>query len=506
MHRLSSAILAAALALFAIGGPGRAASTGASTSQIRTGPPVNFGAANTEGTSLSVARSDHVHKRPWTGVVEATEVGVLCDGLISTDDSAALQAALNTPAITRVLLPCEKTCSILNTLTIPNHKSIVGCGGESSILKYTGTGTAIKRDGVNATLLQGFRLFVNGSSATNIGVLDTNVSGPTLRNSAVDVQVWGSANPPVAGSVGWFIHSVNGNSLYYGRYDHIDLNLWSTAVRALGDDGSGASPPILTGTGGSNANKWVAPEVTASTIGFSFEGYAAANEVQELHCNGGGQAFDQLCISLGGAYDATGGFSNLVAGNKFSYYSDNSVSGHVGKSYSLLVNAQRNELRGFTSGTLGTNTTVQGSDRNLVVELNGASGRVFIQVGNIQILSDGSIPGIFCSDPTGTTIPCLLQNSSADVVNAILWRVKANIAMTHSGAVLMEWNNTARVLAVDLNGAMQFTGQTFANLNTPAAPPNGTIQYCTDCTIANPCAAGGTGAFMKRLNGVLVCN
>jgi len=38
------------------------------------------------------------------------------------------------------------------------------------------------------------------------------------------------------------------------------------------------------------------------------------------------------------------------------------------------------------------------------------------------------------------------------------------------------------------------------------APINGTIMYCTDCTVANPCASGGTGALAKRLNGVWVCN
>lgn len=42
-----------------------------------------------------------------------------------------------------------------------------------------------------------------------------------------------------------------------------------------------------------------------------------------------------------------------------------------------------------------------------------------------------------------------------------------------------------------------------ANLGAPA---NGTIVYCSDCTIANPCAGGGTGAIAKRLNGAWVCN
>lgn len=35
---------------------------------------------------------------------------------------------------------------------------------------------------------------------------------------------------------------------------------------------------------------------------------------------------------------------------------------------------------------------------------------------------------------------------------------------------------------------------------------NGQVVYCSDCTIANPCAAAGTGALAKRLNGVWVCN
>lgn len=50
---------------------------------------------------------------------------------------------------------------------------------------------------------------------------------------------------------------------------------------------------------------------------------------------------------------------------------------------------------------------------------------------------------------------------------------------------------------------IQLDACTAANLGTPA---NGTFCYCSDCTIANPCAAAGTGALAKRLNGVWVCN
>lgn len=47
------------------------------------------------------------------------------------------------------------------------------------------------------------------------------------------------------------------------------------------------------------------------------------------------------------------------------------------------------------------------------------------------------------------------------------------------------------------------SASTFAGLGTPV---NGTFKYCSDCTIANPCAAAGTGALAKRLNGAWVCN
>ena len=43
----------------------------------------------------------------------------------------------------------------------------------------------------------------------------------------------------------------------------------------------------------------------------------------------------------------------------------------------------------------------------------------------------------------------------------------------------------------------------FAALGTPG---NGTVVYCSDCTVASPCAGSGTGALAKRLNGAWICN
>jgi hypothetical protein len=60
-----------------------------------------------------------------------------------------------------------------------------------------------------------------------------------------------------------------------------------------------------------------------------------------------------------------------------------------------------------------------------------------------------------------------------------------------------------RTVTLPDSNAVLIGSSLFAGLGTPA---NGTFTYCSDCTVANPCAGSGTGALAKRLNGVWVCN
>lgn len=55
------------------------------------------------------------------------------------------------------------------------------------------------------------------------------------------------------------------------------------------------------------------------------------------------------------------------------------------------------------------------------------------------------------------------------------------------------------------NSKQRFPAFVFANIAS-VLTTNGEVGYCSDCTIANPCAGGGTGAIAKRLNAVQVCN
>lgn len=87
------------------------------------------------------------------------------------------------------------------------------------------------------------------------------------------------------------------------------------------------------------------------------------------------------------------------------------------------------------------------------------------------------------------------------------------ILLPNSKSVVLSGTDTAwlfydgaawRLIGMPTSPASQtWTPLTNATLGTPA---NGTMVYCSDCTIANPCAGAGTGALAKRLNGAWVCN
>ena len=52
--------------------------------------------------------------------------------------------------------------------------------------------------------------------------------------------------------------------------------------------------------------------------------------------------------------------------------------------------------------------------------------------------------------------------------------------------------------------AIVYNGVVYSSLSN--FPSNGTVVYCSDCQITNPCASGGHGAIAKRLSGIWVCN
>lgn len=78
-------------------------------------------------------------------------------------------------------------------------------------------------------------------------------------------------------------------------------------------------------------------------------------------------------------------------------------------------------------------------------------------------------------------------------------------ANSGTGGLLVQSGGAVPVTSFQIaaDGLMTMRAKAQAALGAPA---NGTFYYCNDCTVANPCAGGGTGALAKRLAGAWVCN
>ena len=95
---------------------------------------------------------------------------------------------------------------------------------------------------------------------------------------------------------------------------------------------------------------------------------------------------------------------------------------------------------------------------------------------------------------SGASLPAPLTLSGVSLFDST--------AITTVGAVTLTVSSTSSLAAATAD-SLAFNGVLFAALGTPN---NGTVKYCTNCTIANPCAGGGTGAIAKRLNSQWICN
>lgn len=95
----------------------------------------------------------------------------------------------------------------------------------------------------------------------------------------------------------------------------------------------------------------------------------------------------------------------------------------------------------------------------------------------------------------------LIDTVAASGIDTETYNIVANPAGAYT-YTLPTFNETTRI---KFRGPLAPVSTLFANLAIPT-PANGDIRYCPDCTIANPCAGSGTGAFAKRLNNIWVCN
>lgn len=153
--------------------------------------------------------------------------------------------------------------------------------------------------------------------------------------------------------------------------------------------------------------------------------------------------------------------------------------------------------------------TVQLADAGTTSQVNGTN--IFVSPSSMfQMLADTAVALIYGS-PTATS-GTTKKNSPSMYLRGSYWNGTASTTVDNSLTNVvdstaptshLQFNVGATAVNMNSDGTITFTGIAFASLPSSA---NGSLAYCSNCTVANPCASGGTGAIAKRLNGSWVCN
>lgn len=161
----------------------------------------------------------------------------------------------------------------------------------------------------------------------------------------------------------------------------------------------------------------------------------------------------------------------------------------------------RYNVSGNTVYKSGTNASA-GGKVGIDIAPSGVGATRYGIISNNQSYDDGTATQVY-----GFRI----TNDNASAINFYGNQAWGNVTAPINGDFAVTQRN--RIFGNDIETEKSFRtaaglpwrsdGVTFDILGSPA---NGSFIYCSNCTIANPCAAGGTGALAKRLNGVWVCN
>lgn len=283
-----------------------------------------------------------------------------------------------------------------------------------------------------------------------------------------------------------------------------------------------------------NTNVW-----TLSNIDFNTNGTAGAAHMRIANSGSGsvrdsnfeGGSAMQRGVILSGALDIE------FTGNFFEFYTNAAIEGQT--TASTNIGFLHNHIHTTNSVTLEFSTSSL-VHANIIVVRN----RFGANAAGGTILNDGSTASLYyCENSVENAIAAHVQGYSA-TLNCILFSTETARHVWQSGGIA--WDDVAQTYrfngavhiganantglsrssdaltlfstpgtgTVILNaagsnrltagtGGVQFESRAFAALG---APGNGTVIYCSDCTIANPCAAAGTGALAKRINGGWICN
>lgn len=129
----------------------------------------------------------------------------------------------------------------------------------------------------------------------------------------------------------------------------------------------------------------------------------------------------------------------------------------------------------------------------------GVAGTGLYTTGSLLAVSSFNAPAMAWSGANGNT----LMNGSYQFVFGSSGFSTPDIGLSRSAAGVLRVTDASTGYGRVEAGRLILNAVLQADLGTVV---NGTLVYCSDCTVATPCAGSGTGALAKGLNGAWVCN
>lgn len=439
-------------------------------------PPVNVTVYRTGSKGWEISGGSATFTGPRLGPASAVTTGGalrIVDGVTFPLTAAGIQAAIGD-------LPNRGGTVIVSADSIPfgsstlsitkNYVTLQGAGGRAAVFTYSGSGRFLQL-GTDDGNHSGAAAY-NGQ-ASGIKIRGIRLAGPGKGSTATAITDWDSGS---------------------NSFEDLTVDGWGTGYYGIGADVSQFKGNLWSNNGTAVYLASRCDQNTFYSDYFTQNKYAIYNEwaygmrvygCQFVFSDSADIVYDVTASTTNGGDTRSGGQRALISGSWFENLSAGSPPRHL----QLGVNG--------TSARVLLGMTLIGN------EWFSANTDTFVSV---QAFGDVDLYGNGTSGVAATFVRVNPVSGWAPVIHNLM-NATSSAIIPLAGAG--DTTSVYRLEPAYQNSGWTFKGNarigptTFGALGTPL---NGTIIYCSDCTIANPCAGSGTGALAKRLNGIWVCN